>query len=360
MMRRLNSDRPGRNRRREGAAFTLVELLVVVSIIALLVAFLVPALSSAKSSARSAMCKSRLHQIGQAYEARAGEQMAGKVSAFRTSGWMSALLPYLDGKARVLSCPEAGGFVAVPVEEQLEVNEYNSVLNYTIRLDGPLAAKMSDTQYQACKSAGYMHHGKALSNYAAYSGYVPDGKDGVVWFCMEEVPAGWDGREGMQSGDAARDYEDVRMRVTDNDNGTFDLYFELGSGEVVTDVINVSMNEVLCSIPPGYPRSPMSAGPFEGSLSRSTYGMNIAAGPTRAAPGRILVLDYERNIARPTDDWTSEKLDPDGDGVPLFARHSGRANVLFEDQSVRPLHPRFIDPVTPSVAGRYWEGVSGP
>jgi len=184
---------------------------------------------------------------------------------------------------------------------------------------------------------------------------VPDGNDGVVWLCFEEVPAGWDGKDGMQSGNAARDYEDVRMRVTDNDDGTFDLYFDLGSGEVTTDILNVATNEVLVSIAPGYPRQPMAAGPFEGSLSRSTYGINIAATPMRAAPGLILVLDYERNIARPSDDCAGPKLDPDGDGVPLFARHAGRANVLFDDQSVRSLHPRYIDPVTPSVAGRYWD-----
>ncbi len=46
-------------------AFTLVELLVVISIIALLIALLLPALAQAKQSAQRAVCASNLQSIGQ-------------------------------------------------------------------------------------------------------------------------------------------------------------------------------------------------------------------------------------------------------------------------------------------------------
>jgi prepilin-type N-terminal cleavage/methylation domain-containing protein/prepilin-type processing-associated H-X9-DG protein len=56
---------PGSDRRRTSpAAFTLVELLVVISIIALLAGLILSALSSAKASSRSTACISNLHQIG--------------------------------------------------------------------------------------------------------------------------------------------------------------------------------------------------------------------------------------------------------------------------------------------------------
>lgn len=48
---------------RSGRAFTLVELLVVISVIALLLALLMPALAGARSQARGLVCRSNLRQL---------------------------------------------------------------------------------------------------------------------------------------------------------------------------------------------------------------------------------------------------------------------------------------------------------
>jgi len=54
--------------RREGNAFTLVELLVVVGIIALLVTILMPALSRAMELARRTVCATNLHSLGKGWQ----------------------------------------------------------------------------------------------------------------------------------------------------------------------------------------------------------------------------------------------------------------------------------------------------
>jgi len=54
-------------------AFTLVELLVVISIIALLVSILMPALGRAREQARSVVCKAHFSQLGIAQMAYATE-----------------------------------------------------------------------------------------------------------------------------------------------------------------------------------------------------------------------------------------------------------------------------------------------
>ncbi len=95
-------------------AFTLVELLVVISIVALLIALLLPALNKARSAARSAMCMSNQRQIGILMEVYSTEQ-SGFLPRYAFHGALAnaGLIGHMEavsiaGHARSrLYCPDA-------------------------------------------------------------------------------------------------------------------------------------------------------------------------------------------------------------------------------------------------------------
>lgn len=94
--------RPGQPR-----AFTLVELLVVISIIAVLVALLLPALKAARDTARDAMCLAMLRQHGLSMATYTGDNR-DHFPPFRT-GANTTADPYYDWPQRLID----GNYAAI-------------------------------------------------------------------------------------------------------------------------------------------------------------------------------------------------------------------------------------------------------
>lgn len=91
------------------AAFTLVEMLVVLVIIALMTAVLLPVFLKTRGATRAAVCQSNLHQISLALELYATDHSGyypSVVTAPRNCTWTYSLLGYVQNSA-LYSCPEA-------------------------------------------------------------------------------------------------------------------------------------------------------------------------------------------------------------------------------------------------------------
>jgi prepilin-type N-terminal cleavage/methylation domain-containing protein len=104
---------------RKRVAFTLIELLVVIAIIAILIALLVPAVQKVRAAAARTKCANNMKQIGlacqsfhSAYKVFPTVEDSNYPHPFNTggvngmnngspaeSGWMAAILPYIDQKA---------------------------------------------------------------------------------------------------------------------------------------------------------------------------------------------------------------------------------------------------------------------
>jgi prepilin-type processing-associated H-X9-DG protein len=91
-----------RPRSRPSAAFTLVEVLVVIGIIAVLIAMLLPALNGARQRAMATQCLSNLRQLGQAFVIYNSENKGFVIPSYTMTGVAGGADVPLEGWAPIL------------------------------------------------------------------------------------------------------------------------------------------------------------------------------------------------------------------------------------------------------------------
>ena len=308
------------------------------AVIALLAVLMVPTLSDVYRVAHRTTCGNNLNRIGQAIKLFSAGGPGGRELKLTPVRWPVQLGKYI-GDGGVLTCPEGDGESLVPGSVSLPdlVSINVTTTGYDLEfIEGPYVAKVSEEQFQAISFAT----GRRIDAPPYDAGVDPT----VYWYLLEDVP--------FTHGDL--DY-DIGMKVTENGDGTVMLSVKQLTGASYdfnlidkTDDRKILVHKAEMD---GSADHEIIVGDGSGLAS---YGMNAALNTISSDAEKIMVLDYSWFVAHPTHDWSGDKLASDIPGIPVFARHNGRINVLFTDGSVRLKRPDEVNPADPGIQRTLW------
>ena len=284
-------------------AFTIVELLVVIGIIALLISVLLPSLSKARAASKTTTCASQLHQIyvlGQTWSAENRQAMPG-------AGWLGAILKEKGGQ--VTHCPEADADSGVAA---------NVAQDDLLQIGAGFSVHIVDTNWDIPCVPGQWARAENISGNSFELSFEDQGKQG--------------------GGDMS--FNNVRLKFTDNGDGTMTITVKLSFGGYSSNLIDSNNVTVMTKIGQGSGAANVGNSINAPSNAGSTnYGLQKNAADVFGLTEKVYGMDYPKATIDPdTDNWSNNALDQfpvDYSNTLTFARHNKMANVLFADGSVR-------------------------
>lgn len=289
-------------------AFTLVELMVVISIIGILISLLAPAVQSFRQAGSRVVCANNLHNIHVAYVHRQTLFPAERMTA---SGWDVQLRPYFDNEKSILLCPR--GYENVPDAGLEDVKLY---VNQNAFEDG--SHQIPFVIGPRCRISSVP---KYVNQATAPGSYVLEFEDWTDYNWTDIIVL-------------VTPLEDcVELDVLDKFAG---FTFSLDGPD----------NEKLAD--PYTKGSPKITLYISGKVS---YGMNSLVSRMVDETETILMLDYRKKIANV---FGPNRKDYSAASTLPVDRHRGFCNVLKVGGEVVAMEPASIEWMDQKIANRLW------
>jgi len=390
-------------------AFTLIELMIVIAIIGILVALLQPGFTLVTAAANQMRCATNLHRLWQAVSMRTGDETSqASKRLLRASAWPSQVLPYLESGAQFMICPQGGeslsadsasaasqssgftdgagggdtssgggssgddwpqSYAQISDLADFKTEKGGGVVYYVTLEEGLWCLKLSDEQYAAARAQNLLNNSSNADFIRTKFDcvYHPGANRHTYWLCVE-------GHGGDD------DFKEALIHVMEQKDGSFSLDISTGDHGSTNSLVSKPEGVKLADLPPNISGvhitlkpaddpDPVAGGggggslyarnqeddPIANSVVSTSYAMNVYYPQMVSKGSKILLMDYTKYLAYVNDDWGGDKMDPDQTGVPLFARHSGRMNVLYADGSVVAEDPKDVDPAVPAHEMALWD-----